>query len=175
MTRTPPKDAGPLQARLSNEDLGAFRTLVATAKSFTVGLHGLRASPSLGKGKLPLVKQALEELAVTPAALFVANRWMGSSSPQTLVLWATVSKDIRTRVLSLGAPWEAIGRWEDLALFTEDRVAFWSTSHESGAYAFGDLRVLSSLGLRGTPASAVAANLAPVEKEALSALGIRDE
>jgi len=172
MIATPPRNAGSWQAKLSIEHTGAFRKLLGQATTFTMGLYGLRASLALGKGKLPQVKEALELLPVVPTALFVANRWMGSATPQTLVVWAKISKDFRNCLVSWRTPWETIGKWEDLALFTEERAIFWSTSHESEGFALGDASVLNELGLPGTPREDRPADLTPIDPEALASLGV---
>jgi hypothetical protein len=64
------------------------------------------------------------------------------------------------RLLSGTLPSEQNGPWEDLALFDNDRVLMWTTTHESDGTAYGSETELRRLGIKSQPARPLLSMLA---------------
>lgn len=145
--------AHPFEAALSPGDLLCFQSHVLRADRISLALYGQRVMPEPGAKVRTRIAEALKTLApITVHGMYSTNAWLGTSQRSSLVVFIELNTQLRNRLSEPRQVFFALSVWEDLALYSSERILLWTCTHEREGIVYGEAAKLQQMKLTPRPA-----------------------
>lgn len=153
-------------AGVEHDNEEVLRIAIAAADVASLTLRGMRLSPWPGKKAMLKVSNALGRLPLTSVeSMLVAKTWLAASGRNQLVVKFRLDRAAKSLLVSQKPLCRSYGDWEDIALFSRDKVLLWSCTHENDLVISGEESWLLAQGLTPRPSLGFDVEVQPVERE----------